>query len=218
MVWSVPNHPLRARRSLRCLDSQHRPDLFRGSVVGATEIGHVRVSLALLHRSAVSRFSRLVDFPIRPKIIQTLLIPGCSFFNAIPSIHLHLLLRNNPPALAICFSSIFAIVYFVDSVLMLSSCSASAPLALRRTECPAGTPGLSATGSVSRGIWAAMGATGLVSAVGYSLHAGMAFYVRSVLNYRKAQGLEEAVDPDEQEAERQKARELWIKMANRDIL
>lgn len=63
-----------------------------------------------------------------------------------------------------------------------------------------------------------MGVTGLFSAACYSVHAGMAFYVRKVLKDRKAQGLEEAVDPDEQEAERQKARELWIKMTNRDIL
>lgn len=152
-----------------------------------------------------------------PKIIQTLLIPGCSFFNAIPSLHLHLLLRQNPPTLALWFSSIFAIVYFVDSVLMLSSCNASTPLDLRRTECPGGTAGVSSA-SVSRGIWAAMGVAGLLSATCYSVHAGMAFYVRRVLRYRKAQGIEEAVDPDEQEAERQKARELWIKMANRDIL
>ena len=154
---------------------------------------------------------------IRPKIIQTLLIPGCSFFNAIPSIHLHLLLRQNPPTLAISFSSIFAVVYFVDSVLMLSSCGASAPLGLRRTECPAGTSGVPSA-SVSRGVWAAMGVTGLFSAALYAVHAGMAFYVKRVLDYRKAEGLEEAVDPDEQEAERQKARELWIKMTNRDVL
>ena len=119
--------------------------------------------------------------------------------------------------MAICFSSTFAIVYFVDSVLMLASCSASAPLGLRRTECPAGTAG-APSATVSRGIWAAMGATGLLSATCYSVHAGMAFYVRKVLRYRKAQGIEETVDPDEQEAERQKARDLWIKMTNRDVL
>jgi len=49
-------------------------------------------------------------------IIQTLLVPGCSFFNAIPSIHLHMLLRNNPPKLALWVSSTFVILYLTSAL------------------------------------------------------------------------------------------------------
>ena len=152
-----------------------------------------------------------------PKIIQTLLIPGCSFFNAIPSLHLHYLLRSNPPKLAICFSSIFAVVYLVSSLLILASCTSASPLSLRKTECPVGTPGLEAPG-VSRGIWAALGVAGLLSTLCYGIHGSMAYYVKRVLDQRKRDGVVPAEDPEEIEARNAKARELWIKMTNHDIL
>lgn len=152
-----------------------------------------------------------------PRIIQTLLIPGCSFFNAIPSLHLHLLVRSNPPKLALWFSSIFMVVYITSSLLILCSCTSASPVSLRRTECPVGTPGVVAPG-VSRGIWAAMGSTGLLSAVAYAVHGSMAYYVKRVLDYRQENGLQPAEDPEAIEARNAKARELWIKMTNHDIL
>lgn len=80
-----------------------------------------------------------------------------------------------------------------------------------------GTPGVVAPG-VSRGIWAAMGSTGLLSAVAYAVHGSMAYYVKRVLDYRQENGLQPAEDPEAIEARNAKARELWIKMTNHDIL
>ena len=151
-----------------------------------------------------------------PRIIQTLLIPGCSFFNAIPSLHLHFLLRSNPPRLAIWFSSIFSVVYLVSALLILASCAATAPLNLRNAECPAGTAGVDS--GVSRGIWAGLGVTCLLSAIAYGTHASMAYYVKRVLDQRKRDGLVPAEDPEAIEARNAKARELWVKMTNHDVL
>lgn len=154
-----------------------------------------------------------------PKIIQTLLIPGCSFFNAIPSLHLHLLLRGNPPILAIWCSSSFAIVYLVSSIVFLASCttSTSTSHALRQAECARGTSdGLNY--GVSKSVWGAMVATSLLSAVLYACHAGMAVYVRKTIQRNKESGIVEAVDPAQEEARAQKARDLWVKMTSQQGL
>lgn len=159
----------------------------------------------------------LLTFSYSPRIIQTLLIPGCSFFNAIPSLHLHYLLRSNPPLLAIWFSSIFTIVYLVSSLLILVSCTSASPLNLRKSECPVGTPDVDTPG-VSRGVWAGFGTACLLSAICYGIHGSMAFHVKRVLAQRQRDGVIPAENPEEIEARNAKARELWVKMANHDIL
>jgi len=46
----------------------------------------------------------------------------------------------------------------------------------------------------------------------------MALKVHRVEKWKKDQGMVEAVDPDEEERRKAKARELWIQMTNREGL
>ena len=46
----------------------------------------------------------------------------------------------------------------------------------------------------------------------------MAWYVKRGLDRKRREGVEEVEDPEVVEARNQKARELWIKMANREGL
>lgn len=154
-----------------------------------------------------------VCFEPSPMIIQTLLLPGCSLFNTIPSIHLHMLLRNNPPRLAMWFSFAFALLYLTSVLLSLAACKSSTsavPAGLRRAECPQGTPGGPVQG-VSKSVWDVMLAFQVSSIAGYTLHGAMAWKVHRVLKSRKERGEVEAVDPDEEAKRRQRARELWTK-------
>lgn len=151
----------------------------------------------------------------RPKIIQTLLIPGCSFFNAIPSLHLHLLIRINPPTLALWFSTIFSFVYLFSTLLMLASCrptASSIPGSLRRSECYVGIKGGPQKHGITKGIWIAFQVCNLLSAIAYAYHAGLAYYVLRGINQRKAAGEVEVEDPDVIAARRVKAQEEWIRM------
>ena len=146
-------------------------------------------------------------------IIQTLLIPGCSFFNTIPSIHLHMLLRNNPPLMAMIMSAIFAILYLASVLFMIGVCApspGSVPGGLRRAQCWQGNDGGPKKG-VSKAIWDCMAVFQLFSVVGYIVHGVMAAKVRSVQRARRARGEVEAVDPDEEERRKQRARELWAR-------
>ncbi|KAM0796820.1 hypothetical protein BDR22DRAFT_824909 [Usnea florida] len=147
-----------------------------------------------------------------PMIIQTLLLPGCSFFNAIPSLHLHMLLRNNPPRMAIWFSSIFVVLYLSSALLALAACAGSSPSGiphgLRHAECPQGTPGGPSQG-VSKAIWDTMVVFQFLSVVTYGIHGGMAYKVHRVLKGRRERGDVEVVDPEQEEARKQKARALW---------
>ncbi|KAL8679795.1 MAG: hypothetical protein Q9186_003960 [Xanthomendoza sp. 1 TL-2023] len=155
-----------------------------------------------------------------PKIIQTLLIPGCSFFNAVPSLHLHLLLRINPPTMAIWFSSIFAFVYLFSTLLMLASCGPSAKGvvgSLRKSECYVGIEGGPKRYGVTEGVWAAFQTCNLLSAIAYAYHAALAYYVLRGIKQRKAAGIEEVEDPELVAARRAKARAEWIKMTQRGL-
>lgn len=58
----------------------------------------------------------------------------------------------------------------------------------------------------------------LLSAVLYACHAGMAAYVRKVIKRKKDAGIVEAIDPAQEEARAQRARELWVKMTSREGL
>jgi len=63
-----------------------------------------------------------------------------------------------------------------------------------------------------------LGVTCLLSAIAYGTHASMAYYIKRVLDQRKRDGLVPVEDPEAIEARNAKARELWVKMTNHDIL
>ncbi|MCJ1269987.1 hypothetical protein MMC22_009880 [Lobaria immixta] len=115
--------------------------------------------------------------------------------------------------------TVFAIVYLVSSIVLLASCttSTSTSNALRRTECPQGTSS-SPNEGVSKSVWDAMVTTSLLSAALYACHAGMAVYVKKVIKRKKEAGIEEAVDPAQEEARAQKARDLWVKATSQQGL
>lgn len=102
-------------------------------------------------------------------------------------------------------------------MLMLSSCTTKSPLPLRKAECYKGAPGV-VDGGPEKSIWVGLGVCGMLSAVAYGVHAGMAWYVMRTLEKRRKAGVVEVEDPEDVEARNQKARELWIKMANREGL
>ena len=125
-----------------------------------------------------------------------------------------MLLRNNPPRMAIWFSSTFVLLYLCSALLSLAACAGSSPSAippgLRRAECPQGTPGGPARG-VGKGVWDTMVAFQFLSVVAYGLHGAMAWKVQRVLRGRRERGEVEALDPEQEEARKQKARDLWQK-------
>ena len=140
------------------------------------------------------------------QVIQPLIVPGLSFFNAIPSLHLHVLARVNPPTLALWFSGILSVIMFVSAIFFLGSCVGNDNWYgnLARNECPSGTGGLA-------GVWDAMVALQLVSAVLYGLMAAMAWRVRRALHAkdeRIAAGME-MVSQEEKERRESEARERW---------
>lgn len=101
-------------------------------------------------------------------------------------------------------------------MVMLIPCTAAAtrsPHGLRNFECPRGTAGV--TKNVSKSVWAMMIALGLLMAVLYVVHAGMAWFVRRYL--KRKQGGDEIpleVDP----AAAQKARDRWTKLTREGYL
>jgi len=150
-----------------------------------------------------------------PKILQTLILPGLSFFNTLPSLHLHMLVRRNPPAMALSFSSILAVLWFTSAILYLAACSdsSSASVGLQRTECAKGHRGVVVYGP-GPGLWGVVVALSLVSAVLYASHAGMAAYVMMVVRRKekedKVNGVPapEEVDPNMA----QEARDRWMRL------
>ncbi|KAK4944260.1 hypothetical protein LTR10_016373 [Elasticomyces elasticus] len=140
------------------------------------------------------------------QVIQPLIVPGLSFFNAIPSLHLHVLARVNSPTLALWFSTILSVLMFASAVVFLGSCVGNHDPhgSLARNECPSGTGG-------NGGVWDAMVALQLVSAVLYGLVAAMAWRVRRAIRAkddRIAQGVE-MVSQEEKERRESEARERW---------
>ncbi|EHY61189.1 hypothetical protein HRR83_000948 [Exophiala dermatitidis] len=142
------------------------------------------------------------------QVIQPLIVPGLCFFNTIPSLHLHVLARVNPPRLALWFSATLSALLFVSALVFIGSCAGRSGNnnkgSLQRDECPAGTGG-------KAGIWDAMVALQLVSAVMYAAMAVMAWKVKSVLEARDqriAAGVE-LVSQEEKERRESEARERW---------
>lgn len=125
-----------------------------------------------------------------------------------------MLLRNNPPKLAMWFSSAFVILYLTSALVSLAACAGGPkgiPHGLRKAECPQGTVG-GPTRGVKKAVWDCMLVFQFFSIVAYAIHGTMAWKVHHVLKGRKDRGEIEAVDPDEEEATRQKARDLWNRM------
>ncbi|KIY03469.1 uncharacterized protein Z520_00160 [Fonsecaea multimorphosa CBS 102226] len=139
------------------------------------------------------------------QVIQPILIPGLAFFNAIPSLHLHVLARANPPRLALWFSTTFSIIHFVSSILFMGACVGNhSHGSLQRNECPSATGG-------NGDIWDVMVALQFISAVLYGLVAAMAWRVKKAVEARDeriAQGVE-MVSEEEKQRRESEARERW---------
>ena len=96
---------------------------------------------------------------------------------------------------------------------MLAVCESPAsgvPHGLRRAECPRGVTGGPKDGA-TKAVWDVMLVFQVFSVVGYAVHGTMAWKVHRVLRMRKESGEVEMVNPDEEEARKAKARELWQK-------
>ena len=109
------------------------------------------------------------------QVIQPLIVPGLSFFNAIPSLHLHVLARVNPPRLALWFSTTMSVLMFISSIFFLGACvgnNGHGPV--QRNECPSGTGG-------NQTVWDVMVALQFVSAVLYAIMSAMAWRVKRAL-------------------------------------
>ncbi|EXJ87829.1 hypothetical protein A1O1_04756 [Capronia coronata CBS 617.96] len=153
----------------------------------------------------ISSMTRELNFA---QVIQPLIVPGLCFFNTIPSLHLHVLARANPPRLALWFSATLSVVLFASALIFFGACvDNSDPRGggpLQRNECPAGTGGRA-------DIWDAMVALQLVSALMYAAVAAMAWKVNRVLEARDeriAAGVE-LVSQEEKERRESEARERW---------
>ncbi|EXJ82971.1 hypothetical protein A1O3_06788 [Capronia epimyces CBS 606.96] len=152
----------------------------------------------------ISSMKRELNFA---QVIQPLIVPGLCFFNTIPSLHLHVMARANPPRLALWFSATLSVMLFASALIFLGACVGNGKSrggSLQRNECPAGTGGRA-------DIWDAMVALQLVSAVMYAAVAGMAWKVKRVLedkDQRIAAGVE-LVSQAEKERRESEARERW---------
>ncbi|KAF2662230.1 hypothetical protein K491DRAFT_283865 [Lophiostoma macrostomum CBS 122681] len=126
----------------------------------------------------ISRLEGDLSFPL---VLQPLVLPCLSFFNTIPSLHLHLFTRTNNPLLALWFSSILAILYLAASLIDIVACSSSSSSSASstsslRAECPHTDP--SGTGPrISQTFWNACVGLWMVSFAGYAIVAWMAFRV-----------------------------------------
>lgn len=142
------------------------------------------------------------------QVVQPLIVPGLSFFNTIPSLHLHVLARSNNPLLAMVFSSIMAALYLASAVVFLPPCAGADAFTTLRgyggTECPVGS---------DRGVWAGMVALQFASALGYALHFAMAWKVRGVVKRQERmerEGIVMVVVDEEEKAKREEeARRRW---------
>ena len=148
-------------------------------------------------------------------VFQTLLLPGIAFFNAPTSLHLHLLTRRNPPGLALAFSGILSICFFLNSLLWLVTCASkvASTQAFLNVECPKGLRGV--IDGPSKPLWDLMVAFGLLSAVLYACHAGMAFYV---MRDMKRKGPEVIEHIEMNSAEAQIARDRWAQIQREGYL
>jgi hypothetical protein len=160
--------------------------------------------------SAYTWANRLI--PNSGAVVQSLIVPGLSFFNAIPSAHLHILARSNPPKLAIWFSSILSVIYLVSSVVYLAAgCLSKHPPRnnLQKNDCPS---------DGHRATWDVNVALQLCSAVLYGFHAAMATTV-FLWHKKRDRGIAEGtiveeIDLEAKERREQEARERWQRIVD----
>ena len=150
--------------------------------------------------------------PYSGAVIQSLIIPGLSFFNAIPSAHLHILARSNMAKLAIWFSVPLSLIYFASSILYLSAgCLSKHPPHndLQKNDCPTYS---------TQTTWDIMVALQLLSGVCYAFHAAMAIKVFRFHKKRNAQIEEgtivEEIDLEAKARREQEARERWRRIVD----
>ena len=148
-------------------------------------------------------------------VVQSLIIPGLSFFNAIPSAHLHILARSNPPKLAIWFSSILSLCYITSAVVYLAAgClgnyNPNRPSNnFQRNDCPSGSTTVT---------WDVNVALQLLSFVCYTMHAAMAVKVHR-FHKKRTQAIEggtlvEEIDLQAKARREQEARERWQRIVD----
>lgn len=82
-----------------------------------------------------------------------------------------------------------------------------------QAECYAGMPGDGGDSGVQKPIWVWMVTRSSLSALRHAIHLAMAVKVHWLEKWKRSQGAIEAVDPEEEESRKAKARELWIKIA-----
>ncbi len=131
-----------------------------------------------------------------------------------------MLVRRNPPSLALWFSASLAILYLTSAILFLAACtsgSSSVSLGLRRVECPQGQAGV--LKGPSPVLWDIVVALSLMSTILYATHAGMAVYVRRVIEREDAESKRRGdvalaeVDPEEA----REARERWTRLGRYEL-
>ena len=145
-------------------------------------------------------------------VVQSLIVPGLSFFNAIPSAHLHILARSNVPKMAIWFSVILSPIYFASAIVYLAAgCIARHPPHndLQKNDCP--TESLRTT-------WDIMVALQLVSGACYALHAAMAVRV-FVFHKKRNRAIQEGtiveeIDLEAKARREQEARDRWKRIVD----
>ncbi|KAL9112131.1 MAG: hypothetical protein Q9227_003508 [Pyrenula ochraceoflavens] len=150
-------------------------------------------------------------------IIQPIIIPVMSFFNTVPSGHLHLFAHVNPPMLAISFSSILALCYLLTAIMYVASCRSGTPRTLQKAECYRNFDN-NGLGGPTKGIWGAVVAFAWLSFVGYTLHAYMAWVVWGWMKRRPRDEHGMVIDPNMDPAKKARrealARERWRKMGS----
>lgn len=142
------------------------------------------------------------------------MVPGLSFFHAPASIHLHMLLRNDPPWLVMAMSSCFIFIWLVSTILLLASCSSeSAPLSLRKIECANDRNG--PVSGPTPAVWNAFVGFSFVMLLMYVIYGLMAAYVHVFIRREKAErarqqeaGIEIPALPEDPE-EAARVRAMW---------
>jgi hypothetical protein len=155
----------------------------------------IQIVIGVVWITSIQSLSNNLTFA---QVVQPLIIPGLSFFNTIPSLHL-----------PIIFSSIMSMLYLASAIIFLPPCANGnstylTSSAYRRTECPIGS---------RRDLWAAQVALQFMSALLYATHIIMAAKVKSVVSRRdrdEREGRVLVVVDEEARAKREEeARRRW---------
>ena len=167
--------------------------------------------------STISRQARLPILHRSQGIIQPVIVPIFSFFNTVPSAHLHLYAHVNPPMLAMWFSGILAFCYLVCAIVFVASCTSGTPLKLQKAECWRDFDGNGLDGP-TYSIWGAVVGLSWCSLVGYAVHMHMAWVVYRWMESRPRDEHGMIINLNEDPAKKARrealARERWRKMGS----